>query len=211
MVELAGQLRLDGVTAAGVAADIRDSDARRGAIERLADELGPVEVLEYAPLPAPEYMKPVLETTVADVRGPLEFSVLGAVAATQAIIGPMRDTGRGTTSCDRRGGGKPVPGPRRCRDLLRGRGRLRADASRRVARRRDPRRPTSQSPAGSHPGPTTSPKMSPRSFGLTTSTGGCSKPVSECPEPLRVRRDRRGPPAWLVGEGGWGMMWTVAP
>ena len=41
-------------------------------------------------------MKPILETTVDDVRGPLEFSVLGAVAATQAVVGPMRETGRGT-------------------------------------------------------------------------------------------------------------------
>ena len=53
-------------------------------------------MLEYSPLPAPEFMKPILETTVDDVRGPLEFSVLGAVAATQAVIGPMRDAGRGT-------------------------------------------------------------------------------------------------------------------
>jgi NADP-dependent 3-hydroxy acid dehydrogenase YdfG len=96
LVELAAQLRLDGVTTARVAADIRDSDALAGAIQRLADELGPVEVLEYSPLPAPEFMKPVLDTTVADVRGPLEFSVLGAVGATQAVIGAMRDAGRGT-------------------------------------------------------------------------------------------------------------------
>ncbi|MGZ4170837.1 MAG: SDR family NAD(P)-dependent oxidoreductase [Solirubrobacteraceae bacterium] len=96
LVELAAQLQLDGVTGAGATADIRDSDALAGAIQRLADELGPVEVLEYSPLPAPEFMKPVLETTVNDVRGPLEFSVLGAVAATQAVIGPMREAGRGT-------------------------------------------------------------------------------------------------------------------
>ncbi|HEY2320046.1 MAG TPA: SDR family NAD(P)-dependent oxidoreductase [Solirubrobacteraceae bacterium] len=96
LVELAAQLRLDGVTAAGAAADIRDSDALAAAIHRLAEELGPVEVLEYSPLPAPEFMKPVLETTVDDLRGPLEFSVLGAVAATQAVIGPMRDARRGT-------------------------------------------------------------------------------------------------------------------
>jgi NADP-dependent 3-hydroxy acid dehydrogenase YdfG len=96
LVELAAQLQLDGITAAGAAADIRDSDALAHAIHRLADELGPVEVLEYSPLPAPEFMKPVLETTVEDVWGPLEFSVVGAVAATQAIIGPMREAGRGT-------------------------------------------------------------------------------------------------------------------
>jgi NADP-dependent 3-hydroxy acid dehydrogenase YdfG len=96
LVELVAQLRLDGVTAAGAAADIRDSEALARSIQGLAGQLGPVEVLEYSPLPAPEFMKPVLETTVEDVRGPLEFSVLGAVAATQAVIGPMREAGRGT-------------------------------------------------------------------------------------------------------------------
>ena len=142
LVELAAQLRLDGITVAGAAADIRDSAALAGAIRRLADELGPVEVLEYSPLPAPEFMKPVLETTVDDVRGPLEFSVLGAVAAAQAVIGPMREAGRGDDPVYHgRRGGEPLSGPRRCRDLFRGRGRLRADASRRVARRRDSRRP----------------------------------------------------------------------
>jgi hypothetical protein len=39
-------------------------------------------------------MRPVLETTVKDVRGGLEFSVLGAVTATQAMVGPMRKAGR---------------------------------------------------------------------------------------------------------------------
>jgi short-subunit dehydrogenase len=96
LVELAGQLRLDGITVAGAAADIRDSAALGAAVRRLAGELGPVEVLEYSPLPAPEFMRPVLETTADDVRGPLEFSVVGAVAATQAVIGPMREAGRGT-------------------------------------------------------------------------------------------------------------------
>jgi NADP-dependent 3-hydroxy acid dehydrogenase YdfG len=96
LVELAGQLRLDGITAAVAAADIRDSDALAHAIDTLAGELGAVEVLEYSPLPAPEFMTPVVELTVEDVRGPLEFSVLGAVAATQAVLGPMREAGRGT-------------------------------------------------------------------------------------------------------------------
>src|SRR5580700_1401133 len=63
LVELRGQLRLEGIATAGAAADIRDSDALASAIHQLAAELGPVEVLEYSPLPAPEFMKPVLETT----------------------------------------------------------------------------------------------------------------------------------------------------
>jgi NADP-dependent 3-hydroxy acid dehydrogenase YdfG len=53
-------------------------------------------VLEYSPLPAHEFMKPILDTTVEDVRGPLELSVLGAVAAVRAVLGPMREAGRGT-------------------------------------------------------------------------------------------------------------------
>jgi NADP-dependent 3-hydroxy acid dehydrogenase YdfG len=94
--DLAAQLESDGVTAAGAAADIRDSGALAGAIRKLADQLGPVEVLEYSPLPAREFMKPILETDVDDVRGPLEFSVLGAVAATRAVLDGMREAGRGT-------------------------------------------------------------------------------------------------------------------
>jgi NADP-dependent 3-hydroxy acid dehydrogenase YdfG len=94
--ELAEQLAGEGITAAGAAADIRDSEGLATAIRSLADRLGPVEVLEYSPLPSPEFMKPILETGVDDVRGPLEFSVLGAVAAAQAVIGPMLEAGRGT-------------------------------------------------------------------------------------------------------------------
>jgi NADP-dependent 3-hydroxy acid dehydrogenase YdfG len=94
--ELAAGLEAGGVTAAGIAADIRDSDGLASAILKLAERLGDVEVLSFSPLPAPEFMKPILETTVDDVRGPLEFSVLGAVAATRAVVGPMRAAGRGT-------------------------------------------------------------------------------------------------------------------
>jgi NADP-dependent 3-hydroxy acid dehydrogenase YdfG len=94
--DLAAQLATEGITAKGAAADIRDARALMEAITTLSDELGPVEVLEYSPLPAPEFMKPILETTVDDVRGPLEFSVLGAVAAATAVLGPMLERGSGT-------------------------------------------------------------------------------------------------------------------
>ena len=53
-------------------------------------------MLEYSPLPAKEFMKPILETTVDDVRGPLEFSVLGAVAAATAVVDGMLERGSGT-------------------------------------------------------------------------------------------------------------------
>jgi NADP-dependent 3-hydroxy acid dehydrogenase YdfG len=93
---LVEQLEGDGIQAAGEAADIREPEALTRAIGALAERLGAVEVLGYSPLPAREFMKPILETTAEDIRGPLEFSVIGAVAATQAVLGPMREAGRGT-------------------------------------------------------------------------------------------------------------------
>ena len=93
---LAGTLEGEGIRARGAAADIRDPDGLTAAMKSLAAELGDAEVLEYSPLPAPEFMKPILETGVDDLRGPLEFSVLGAVAATRAVLGPMRAAARGT-------------------------------------------------------------------------------------------------------------------
>jgi len=94
--ELANVLNEEGVTADYAAADIRDAEALAGAIRSLAERLGPVEVLEYSPLPAKEFMKPILETSVEDLRGPLEFSVLGAVAAATAVLGPMVEAGSGS-------------------------------------------------------------------------------------------------------------------
>jgi len=93
---LAAALESEGIRARGAAADIRDASALEAAIRSLAADLGPVEVLEYSPLPAPEFMKPILETTVEDVRGPLELSVFGAVAAARAVLDPMRAARRGT-------------------------------------------------------------------------------------------------------------------
>lgn len=94
--ELSTTLEGEGVTADFDTADIRDSEALGTAIRGLADRLGPVEVLEYSPLPAKEFMKPILETSVEDLRGPLEFSVLGAAAAATAVVGPMIEAGSGS-------------------------------------------------------------------------------------------------------------------
>jgi short-subunit dehydrogenase len=93
---LANELTPDGITAEFAPADIRDASALSSAIGSLADRLGAIEVLEYSPVPAGEYMKPVLETIVDDVRAALEFSVLGAVAAVTTVIGAMLERGWGT-------------------------------------------------------------------------------------------------------------------
>jgi len=93
---LADELADDGITARGYAADARDPEALRATLDAAAAELGPIEVLQYSPVPAKEFMKPVLETTAEDLRGPLEQSVLAPVTAVQHVLPGLREAGRGT-------------------------------------------------------------------------------------------------------------------
>ncbi|MET9086703.1 SDR family NAD(P)-dependent oxidoreductase [Streptomyces sp. NPDC004237] len=93
---LARELSGLGVTARGFAADVRDPLALAGALARAAEVLGTVEILQYSPVPQRDFMLPVLETTHADLLGPVEFSVYGPVAAVQQVLPGMRELGRGT-------------------------------------------------------------------------------------------------------------------
>ena len=95
---LAAELEQDGVQAKGFTADVRDPDTIARALERATEELGPIEVLQYSPLPQKDFMRPVLETTPADLRGPVEFSIYGPVAAVHQVLPGMRFLGenRGT-------------------------------------------------------------------------------------------------------------------
>jgi NADP-dependent 3-hydroxy acid dehydrogenase YdfG len=93
---LAAELVNAGITARGYAADVRDHESLNTALARAADELGPVEILQYSPIPSKEYLQPVLETTSEELRSALEFSMLGAAAAVNAVLPGMRALGRGT-------------------------------------------------------------------------------------------------------------------
>ncbi|MCL9663883.1 SDR family NAD(P)-dependent oxidoreductase [Curtobacterium albidum] len=93
---LAAELRASGYRAQGFAANVRDGDSLRAALEAATEQLGPIEVLQYSPLPAKEYMRPVLETTAEDLVGPVEFSVYGAVNAVRQVLPGMRAIGTGT-------------------------------------------------------------------------------------------------------------------
>jgi short-subunit dehydrogenase len=94
--QLATELEEVGVTARGYAADARDSHALRAALDAAATDLGPIEVLQYSPVPARDFMKPVLETTAEDLVGPVEQSVYGPVTAVQHVLPGLRELGRGT-------------------------------------------------------------------------------------------------------------------
>jgi len=87
---LAAELEQDGVQAKGFAADVRDPESIAAALERVTETLGPIEVLQYSPLPQKDFMRPVLETTPADLKGPVEFSIYGPVAAVHQVVPGMR-------------------------------------------------------------------------------------------------------------------------
>jgi short-subunit dehydrogenase len=93
---LARELSHSGVTAKGYAADVSDRDALRAALDAAASDLGQVEVLQYSPVPAKRFLKPLLESTVEDLAAAFAFSVAGSVTAVERVLPGMRAAGRGT-------------------------------------------------------------------------------------------------------------------
>ena len=94
--DLAADLTGDGLDARGYAADVRDPKSLTAALDRAAQDLGPIEVLEYSPIPQPEFLRPVLETTIDDLAAAIEFSVYGPVTAVGQVLPGMRRLGRGS-------------------------------------------------------------------------------------------------------------------
>jgi NADP-dependent 3-hydroxy acid dehydrogenase YdfG len=93
---LAGELAATGITARGYVANVRDTSSVRDALDHAAQELGPIEILTYNPLPQKEFLRPVLETTPEDLVGAAEFSIYAPVAAVHQVIPGMRLLGAGT-------------------------------------------------------------------------------------------------------------------
>jgi short-subunit dehydrogenase len=87
---LAAELEQHGVQAKGFVADVRVPASIASSLERVTETLGPIEVLQYSPLPQKDFMRPVLETTPDDLRGPIEFSIYGPVAAVHQVLPGMR-------------------------------------------------------------------------------------------------------------------------
>ncbi|MEV0089563.1 SDR family NAD(P)-dependent oxidoreductase [Saccharopolyspora sp. NPDC050642] len=93
---VAAELAAEGVTARGYTANVRHPDSLSKALDQAGQDLGPVEVLMYSPLPQKEFLRPVLETTPADLTGAVEFSIYGPVTAVHQVLQGMRFLGRGT-------------------------------------------------------------------------------------------------------------------
>ncbi|MER6982889.1 SDR family NAD(P)-dependent oxidoreductase [Streptomyces carpinensis] len=86
----------DGIKAGAFPADVLDPATLTAALHTAAETLGPVEVLQYSPVPRADFMKPVLDTGAADLEDPLAFSVKGPVTCVNAVLPGMRRLGRGT-------------------------------------------------------------------------------------------------------------------
>lgn len=84
------------VQVAGYAADVQDAESLRSALGSAASDLGPVEVLQYSPVPRKEFLKSVWETTPADLAEAAAFSIVGPATAVHAVLPGMEQRGRGT-------------------------------------------------------------------------------------------------------------------
>nr|WP_320049182.1 SDR family NAD(P)-dependent oxidoreductase [uncultured Desulfuromonas sp.] len=93
---LASELNKQGFTARGYAANVRCPEALKLALDEAAKELGPVEVLQYSPVPQQEFLRPLLETSVANLTAATEFSINGPVAAVNQVLSGMRALEQGT-------------------------------------------------------------------------------------------------------------------
>ncbi|MET8082155.1 SDR family NAD(P)-dependent oxidoreductase [Streptomyces sp. NPDC005303] len=95
---LVGTLAADGVNAAAFPADVLERDALVQALKGAADEFGGIDVLEYSPASANGggTLTSPSETDPSHVQREMEFQFYGAIAATNAVLPAMRESGAGT-------------------------------------------------------------------------------------------------------------------
>ncbi|WDV55061.1 SDR family NAD(P)-dependent oxidoreductase [Streptomyces coeruleorubidus] len=93
---LTADLARDDIRARGFVADVLDVESLTAALYAAAADLGPIEILQYSPVPRADFMKPVLDTSADDLDAPLAFSVKGPVTCVNAVLPGMRELGRGT-------------------------------------------------------------------------------------------------------------------
>ncbi|MGW8670977.1 SDR family NAD(P)-dependent oxidoreductase [Streptomyces niveus] len=93
---LVHELAQEDIQARGFTADVLDPASLTTALHEAADTLGPVEILQFSPVPRSDFMKPVLDTSAADLDDPLAFSVKGPLTCVNAVLPGMRELGRGS-------------------------------------------------------------------------------------------------------------------
>jgi NADP-dependent 3-hydroxy acid dehydrogenase YdfG len=113
---VADSLSEEGVRAEVFPADVTDRPALRAALTAAEDQLGPIDVLEYSPAPAPADLRaaPLVEATkvtVDSVLDQLDLYLLGGVAAVQHVLHGMIERGTGTVLVTSGAGSGPIIAP----------------------------------------------------------------------------------------------------
>ncbi|TDW30842.1 SDR family NAD(P)-dependent oxidoreductase [Cryobacterium psychrophilum] len=93
---MTAELAAAGFTVSGYAADVRIPAALEDALARAEAELGPINALQYSPLPSREYLKPVLDMTPELALEAFQFSALGLVHAARTVLPAMRQAHGGS-------------------------------------------------------------------------------------------------------------------
>ena len=93
---LAAEIKADGVQARGYAADVQDGQGLAEALQRAKADSGPITVLQYSPVPSPEFLRPVLDTTADNLAAAARFSILGPAFALREVLPDMSAQGAGT-------------------------------------------------------------------------------------------------------------------
>ncbi len=88
---LAGQLKGEGIEAAGSPADILDRPALIAALGQAASKFGGIDVLEYGPTPTMDKLRTPTAIDVENEQYQLDLTVLGAIAAVRAVLPAMLD------------------------------------------------------------------------------------------------------------------------
>jgi NAD(P)-dependent dehydrogenase (short-subunit alcohol dehydrogenase family) len=93
--QLAEGLRHEGIVARAFPADVRDRPGLTQALDEIDASLGPVEVMEYGPMPDMSSVRAATDVTPENLMDFMEFAVLGAVGAVQAVLPGMMSRGNG--------------------------------------------------------------------------------------------------------------------
>jgi short-subunit dehydrogenase len=86
---LQSKLQVRGITASIFKADILDRDSITRALHEVIDEFGAIDVLEFSPSPAWETLRTPRNIDVENEQYHLDFQVLSAITAVQAVLPQM--------------------------------------------------------------------------------------------------------------------------
>ncbi|NHI17545.1 SDR family NAD(P)-dependent oxidoreductase [Microbacterium excoecariae] len=112
LATLVERLSEDGITAAAFPADVRDRGGLAQALKDAAARFGGIDVLEYSPVSkgGGGGLASPAQATPEDFQREIDSQLLGAVAATQAVLPAMREAGAGTLLFTTGAGSvRPVP------------------------------------------------------------------------------------------------------